>query len=183
MKARLLILVLLAAPARAAVKPRLEPSRRHDADALHQTLVFSIGTAVNGGLVGCFGPCLHAIEQRTGMSQVALGRAILLNRLLKLAGTFASTLYLQEAARRGERLQVPPRLVLAGSTAALAVCTLMLASVRSSPTVLRFALAICGLAYGATDNAFTQLALWSAGTARDQRFHVALLNAGFTLGA
>ena len=178
----LVMLSLVAVAARPSpqelARPKLDVSR----GALHQTLVFSVGGAVNGGLVGGFGPCLHAIAESTGLSQEALGRAVFLNRLAKLFGTVLSTAYLERVSR-GAPAHITPQHLLASCLAAFAACAFTLSWARSSALALHVALIVCGLCYGATDNTFTQLALWRVRTAREQRYHVALLNAGFTTGA
>ena len=46
-----MLILLVGQALGAGPKPRLEPT-------LRQTLVFAVGGAVNGGLVGCLGPCL-----------------------------------------------------------------------------------------------------------------------------
>jgi hypothetical protein len=45
--------------------------------------------SINGGMCGAFGPALEYFQRATGLSQVALGTAVLQNRLAKLAGTLA----------------------------------------------------------------------------------------------
>lgn len=154
----------------------------HGGDA---TLAFSAAHTINGGLVGLLGPALPTFQSSTGLSQAGLGRAVLINRLSKLAGTFAWTLYARRLERRDLRVP-PPRVLLASCMVAAAGCALAIAApaLRSSPLALQASLAAFGAAYGFTDPGFTLLTLWSLhGRPTEQRTHIGYLNAGYTLGA
>ena len=150
--------------------------------AKRQTLILSLSTAVNGGLVGSVGPCLHAMQASTGLDPEMLGRSVLFNRLLKLLGTLVCTVYMR-SLQREQLFRFPPHWVLATCMGIASVACTGIYGMRSNAAVLQFALMICGLIYGFTDTAVTQLTLWSVTDPREQRTHVAILNAGFTLGA
>ena len=145
------------------------------------TLVFAATSGINGGLVGMTGPALQSLGEATGLGNEALGRIILINRLSKFMGSFAWTAYakrLQEG-----RASFSSRLLIACCVAVISVCSLWIATIRSSALVLQVALGCSGAAYGISDSAMTLLTIWANRQPSQQRTHVALLNVGFTVGA
>ena len=78
--------------------PRSAPRLR-----IAQVSAFTLGNTINGGLVGALGPSLASFETSTGIDQAGLARALLLNRILKLLGTFVWASYATRIERRGER--------------------------------------------------------------------------------
>ena len=150
-------------------------------EALWQTLIFSLGSVINGGLVGVTGPSLHTLGQRTGLGTAALGRVVLTNRIAKLVGTFAWTAYAKLVQKQSA--PIAPHVLLAQCAATIALCALIIATMRESALALQFALAISGAAYGVSDSAMTLLTVWANSDPTQQRFHVAMINVGFTVGA
>eukprot|EP00316_Scyphosphaera_apsteinii_P011899 CAMPEP_0119339256 /NCGR_PEP_ID=MMETSP1333-20130426/97897_1 /TAXON_ID=418940 /ORGANISM="Scyphosphaera apsteinii, Strain RCC1455" /LENGTH=440 /DNA_ID=CAMNT_0007350749 /DNA_START=226 /DNA_END=1548 /DNA_ORIENTATION=+ len=121
----------------------------------------------------------------TGLSSAALGRAVFINRCSKLLGTFFWTAYAR-TLQEDRDVMLPPRIVLCSCLLVSAACALAIASpvVRGSALVLQTSLALFGISYGFTDPGFTLLTIWKLhDSARQQRTHVAYLNAGYTLGA
>lgn len=153
------------------------------------TLLFSIANSINGGLVGAVGPSLLTLKDHTGLSDAALGRLVLVNRLAKLGGTALWTLYARSLEANGHRNKTEfpaPKVLLSLCLLTAAACALSIASpaLRSSPKALQVALAIFGVTYGITDPAFTMLTIWSLHSSpTQQRTHIGYLNAGYTLGA
>ena len=178
---------------------------------LRQTLAYALCSAINGGLVGVTGPSLHALGDATGLGQAALGRVVLINRICKLVGTFAWTGYAKWVAEK--RAPIPPYVLMAVCSATIVLCAASIATYRESSLVLQVALAISGAAYGFSDSAIvrtsrtlmrsqpstltrtrlltirdhtaaqTLLTIWANRHPAQQRFHIAILNVGFTLGA
>ena len=157
-------------------------NRQHAHPLIRQTLVYTLGSAVNGGLVGVAGPSLATISEETGLGNAALGRVVLMNRLTKLLGTFVWTAYARRL-QKGRGVPVQPRMILACCATLISACAICIAKLRRSSLVLHIALAIAGLCYGVADSAMTLLTVWAFRTPTQQRFHVAMLNVGFTLGA
>ena len=158
--------------------PRLAATRAHEGlKTTRQTTAFCLCFGVNGGLCGSLGPSIFAFKSNTGLGNAAIGRAMALNRLAKLAGVFVWTAY----ARR-LRAGMPTTLVLAAATAVAAACATSVYCMRSSGNALQLALILAGFCYGVTDTGVSQLTLWTHQNPRHQRTHVALLNAAYTVG-
>ena len=150
-----------------------------------RTAVFTLGNAVNGGFVGAIGPPMFALEAATGLQPAALGRAVLQNRAAKVLGTLVWTHY----ARRLENDQrAPPKRLwrscpsspararwrLRGCRASRA-CREARAPARARGRGLR--VRADRLRHDAAD------AVVRTRGGAESRTHVAILNAGFTLGA
>lgn len=149
--------------------------------AWQQPLAFCLVFAINGGLVGAIGPSLLELQSNTGLGEAALGRAVMINRLTKLAGVFTWTSIGQRVQAGKVPLSAAKRLI-AASTLVVALCTTVLCCARKSAAALQAALAVAGVSYGISDTAVTQLTLWSYAGPQEQRTQVALLNAAFTVG-
>ena len=166
---------------------RLSPSPTSGpSPQLFRTAVFTLGNAVNGGFVGAIGPSMFALEAATGLQPAALGRAVLQNRAAKVLGTLVWTHY----ARRleNDQARVPPKRLLALLSVVAGACALAIARLPRitrlpRSLVLQLVLAVAGFVYGLTDSGMTLLTLWSTRGGAESRTHVAILNAGFTLGA
>ena len=77
-----------------------------------------------------------------------------------------------------------PHLMVAACTLLSALCSASIARFTESPLIFQLALAVSGFVYGVTDNGVTMLTLWRwAHNSWRQRVDVAMLNAGFTIGA
>lgn len=146
-----------------------------------QLLAFFLGNAVNGGLVGATGPAMHDMGQLTGMSSAELGRAVMLNRVAKLLGSFLWMAYARSIEEG--RAMARPRQLLALSSAVCALCASALAGLRTSRVALHGALCVSGVVYGFSDSGMTLLTVWAHRSPGQQRTYVALLNLGFTAGA
>ena len=145
-------------------------------------VIYFLVMAVNGALIGALGPSLEPIGRACRMNDAELGQLILQNRICKFVGNLIWCAY-------ANRLQHPdggvgrPHSVFAG---------LMLLSASSAITLgageqkmaVQVALLSWGIAYGITDAGVTSLTVWRwAHDNRRRRIHVAVLNAGFTVGA
>ena len=149
--------------------------------ALQQTLMFCMGSAVNGALVGVTGPSLHALSANTGLGTAALGRVVLCNRIAKLVGTFIWTAYAKLVQE--DRAPLAPRKLLASCFVTIGLCAAAIATYRASGLALQGALVLSGAAYGIADSAMTLLTVWASSVPTQQRSHVAMINVGFTVGA
>ena len=105
---------------------------------LRQTLIFSLASAINGGLVGVAGPSLHSLGEATGLGQAALGRVVFANRFAKLIGSFLWTAY-AKAVQQGHA-PCSARFVLACCNVVVAAAALAIATLRDSPGALRVGL-------------------------------------------
>ena len=151
------------------------------------TVVYFCVMAINGGMIGAFGPSLQMLERATGLTEYEVGKFVMQNRLSKLAGTIAWCLYagyLQGEQQRGRtdrgKLTHQLMVLLMGATAVFSLIIGNLAS-RSG---LQMSLICWGFVYGLGDSGVTSLTLWRwAHDDRRRRFDVALLNSGFTVGA
>jgi sugar phosphate permease len=144
--------------------------------------------AINGGVIGAFGPSLECFQRATGLSQGALGSSVLQNRLAKLAGTlvwayYASFLQALQAEGLGDSVLLSPHLAMAvGLLLTAGSCAVI--GFTSSGGVLQAMMLVSGFAYGFTDSAANLLILWLwHGQQRRQRTAVAAINAFFTIGA
>jgi hypothetical protein len=146
-----------------------------------QTLVFSVASAVNGVLVGVIGPSLSQLGESTGLSEAGLARVVLTNRVSKFLGGFIWLAFAN--GYENGRATISPRAMLILCELTIALCALLVATCRHSTLALYIGLAGPGVAYGLADAAFVQLCVWANRFASRKRFHVALLNVGFTVGA
>ena len=128
--------------------------------ALQQTLMFCMGSAVNGALVGVTGPSLHALSANTGLGTAALGRVVLCNRIAKLVGTFIWTAYAKLVQE--DRAPLAPRKLLASCFVTIGLCAAAIATYRASGLALQGALVLSGAAYGIADSAMTLLTVWAS---------------------
>ena len=83
------------------------------------------------------------------------------------------------------RVPKPPLALLSVVAGACALAIARLPRITRLPRslVLQLVLAVAGFVYGLTDSGMTLLTLWSTRGGVESRTHVAILNAGFTLGA
>ena len=156
--------------------------------------------AVNGAIVAALGPSVEALERATGLGDRAIGNCVLQNRLAKLAGATLFGWYAQRASRsRGreaytERLdgtleRAPaaswrPHAILAAMMVLSAACSGALAFAALGALGLQLTFVLSGLSYGVSDTGASMLTLWRwAPDVRMQRVDIAMLNAGFTIGA
>lgn len=177
----LIALVLIAAPAATAKKSSQFPKTEHKPQLPSQTVLFSLGNAVNGGFIASLGPTLSALERSTGLGQAELGRAILQHRMAKMLATFLLPVYAR-LLQQGRAVLNPKQLLflcmaLSAASAVAIICG------RSSALVLQLALALAGFCYGTSDSLMTLLTIWQPVNAQQRRTDVAWLNAGFTTGA
>ncbi len=148
---------------------------------LRQSLIFCLGSAVNGALCSIVGPSLKQFHESTGLSEAGLANVVLVNKSCKFLGSIALRQWAE--ALQARRALVSPGILLALCACVISLCSLLLATVRSSPAVLYLCLAAPGAAYGIADAAFVQLTVWANKHPEGKRVHVALLNVGFTIGA
>ena len=94
-----------------------------------QSLCFALASAVNGALVGVAGPSLHALAVDTGLGTAALGRAVFLNRLAKLVGSFVWAAYARHLEKGSAR--ITPRFVLFVNVGIISMSTLAVANLRA----------------------------------------------------
>ena len=147
--------------------------------------VYCIIMAINGGTCGAFGPSLEALERTTGLNQVELGGAVLQNRVAKLLGTVVWGLYasrLQQQAELGQKVLMPPHLLLAASLLCTSISCAVI-GVTTSGFMLQAMMLFSGFMYGITDSAANLMIMWVWEPGRWQRTYVAVLNAMFTAGA
>jgi len=145
------------------------------------TILYFWVSAINGSLIGALGPSLAMISRNTGLNDGALGRYVLQNRLCKFAGTLIWCAYSHQLQRRG----TPGRphalfsvLMLVSGLSAVVIGT------ATDPFMLQLGLLSWGIAYGVTDSGITSLTVWRwEHESRRRRFDLALINAGFTVGA
>jgi len=141
--------------------------------------VYCVIMAINGGVVGAFGPSLEMLERMTGLNQAVLGAAVLQNRVAKLLGTVVWGLY---ASRLGLRAPLAPHFVMSASLLCTAISCATI-GVTSSGVVLQAMMLLSGFMYGITDSACNLMIMWVWEPGRWQRTYVAVLNAMFTAGA
>jgi len=148
--------------------------------------VYCAVMVINGGIIGAFGPALHAFARATGLSHAALGTGVLQNRLAKLVGAvfwgvYADRLQLNEG--KGTPLAIKPHTVLAASLLLTAAASCVIGCTTSGLS-FQLAMTTAGFCYGVTDSAMQLLVLWTwQHDANRQRTNVALANAMFTVGA
>ena len=146
------------------------------------TCIYFALMAINGAIVGALGPSLNAISHDTGLDDAALGRIVFQNRLCKLAGTLIWCAYSSTLSHRGASSS-RPHAVFAVLMVVSALSALTIGWARSG-TALQLGLLSWGVAYGITDSGITSLTVWRwAKESRRRRIDLALLNAGFTVGA
>lgn len=143
--------------------------------------------AINGGMIGAFGPSLQMLERATGLTEYEVGKFVMQNRVSKLVGTLAWCGYaklVQDERRLGRMRGKLTHQLMACMLATTALFSLVIGNLASSGTALQFSLICWGFVYGVTDSGVTSLTLWRwAHDDRRRRFDVALLNSGFTVGA
>lgn len=148
--------------------------------------VYCMVMAINGGIIGAFGPALHAFARATGLSHAALGTGVLQNRLAKLVGAVFWGVYadrLQRSEGRGTPMALKPHTVLATSLLLTAVASCVIGCTTNGVS-FQLAMTSVGFCYGVTDSAMQLLVLWTwQHDAHRQRVNVALANAMFTVGA
>lgn len=73
---------------------RLKKSRRFSpAVAEHLlTMAYFLIMAINGGMIGAFGPSLQMLERATGLTEYQVGKFVMQNRLSKVRATGAALL-------------------------------------------------------------------------------------------
>ena len=144
-------------------------------------VIYFLVMAVNGGLIGALGPSLAQIGRATGLHDASLATFVFLNRLCKLLGTFIWCAYARTLQRPSGWAR--PNAAFAGLMFVTASAAVALGS-ASRPAFVALALLAWGLAYGITDSGVTSLTVWRWGAnQRRCRIDVAMLNAGFTVGA
>ena len=137
---------------------------------------------INGGVIGALGPSLEPIGRSCHINDTVLGQLILQNRICKFVGNLIWCAY-------ANRLQRPdggmgrPHSVFAGLMLVTSSAAIALGTAEKKATV-QVALIAWGIAYGITDAGVTSLTVWRwAHDDRRRRIHLAVLNAGFTVGA
>ena len=132
----------------------LSASRHHCAHPHWLTAVYFCVMAVNGGMIGAFGPSLQMLQRATGLDEAEIGKMVMQNRLSKLAGTLiwcAYAKYLQEEQRCGKSPNRQPHTLLACLMAFTACASAIVGHLVSSAGALQFALVAFGLVYGISD--------------------------------
>ncbi|KAL1520747.1 hypothetical protein AB1Y20_022313 [Prymnesium parvum] len=151
------------------------------------TLAYFCVMAINGGMIGAFGPSLQMLERATGLTEYEVGKFVMQNRVSKLVGTLAWCAYaqfLQEEQHCGRPRGQPTHKLITVLLCATAVFSFVIGHLGSSARALQVSLICWGFVYGVTDSGVTSLTLWRwAHDDRRRRFDVALLNSGFTVGA
>ncbi len=121
------------------------------------TVLYFCVMAINGAMVGAIGPSIEEFGHVARMSDSALGRLVMQNRLCKLMGTLIWCLYARRLQRpRGKER---PHQLFAGLlllTAASAAAT----GIARTPVGLQLALLTWGFCYGLTDSGATSLTVW-----------------------
>jgi len=145
------------------------------------TIVYFWVSAINGALVGALGPSLEFIGRNTGLSDGELGKYVLQNRLCKFAGTLIWFAY-------SYRMQRPGAVGRPHALFAVLMCTCAFSAftigTARTPYALQVGLVVSGISYGVTDSGVTALTVWRwEHEDRRRRFDLALINAGFTVGA
>uniref|UniRef100_A0A7S3B538 Major facilitator superfamily (MFS) profile domain-containing protein n=1 Tax=Haptolina ericina TaxID=156174 RepID=A0A7S3B538_9EUKA len=135
----------------------------------------------NGGLVGALGPSLESFERATGLSEAAMGRLVMQNRIAKVIGVGIWTIYMK---RFGTRSWLRPHWVIGMAVLCVAISNAVIAHMQNFVVAIRCALIVAGLSYGISDSGTVQLTLyrWNHSD-RHQRTAVAVLNMAFTVGA
>ncbi len=145
------------------------------------TVLYFWMSAINGSLVGALGPSLDSIGRNTGLRDGALGRYVLQNRLCKFAGTLLWCFYSHRLQRRGSTGQ--PHTLFAMLLLVSAASAFTIGS-ATTPKALQLGMLCSGVSYGITDSGITSLTVWRwEHEDRRRRFDLALINAGFTVGA
>ena len=138
--------------------------------------------AINGGMVGAFGPCLEALQRSTGLGEAELGAMVMQNRVAKVCGVLLWTAYAR--SMRESRWLPRPHTLVALSAVCMALSSAAIANMSDSVVAVRSALIVAGVSYGLCDSAVVLLTLWRfRDDEREQRTAVAVLNATFTVGA
>mmetsp|Transcript_27395 Transcript_27395/g.88033 ORF Transcript_27395/g.88033 Transcript_27395/m.88033 type:complete len:528 (-) Transcript_27395:192-1775(-) len=153
------------------------------------TALYCSTMAINGGMVGAFGPSLETFHRTTHLSPGQLGTAVLANRLAKLFGTVLWAWYAERISASAARgalsapLMLRPHAAMAvGLATSAASCAVI--GFTTSADALRFVVAASGVPYGFTDSACIMLTLWLwRSDAGRQRGAVAVVNVFFTGGA
>lgn len=179
----------LSASSRAACErdvPRTAESATAESRKRRALRSYVLCGAVNGMLVGGIGPCLEDIGDDTGLDAKGQSILILTNRLAKLYGLFAWTgvaILVRRCKARGQPPTIAPHQLLAISMAMACAANCALYQVRGSARVVQAALALLGVSYGITDSGMTLLTMWALTDGTAQRTAIAMLNAGFSVGA
>ena len=136
-------------------KPGTLSTSRHSCANPHWlTAVYFCIMAINGGMIGAFGPSMQMLQRATGLAEAELGKMVMQNRLSKLVGTLiwcAYAKHLQEQQRRGRMANRQPHKLFAGLMVFTATMSLVMGHLVSSKGALHFALVAWGLVYGLSD--------------------------------